>query len=71
MGSLLFLKFMLASGYIASCLDIQSTKLLKTKAKCLLDNDQNLLRLLVFLLFWSDLNEIIWFVFTSYVVSLS
>lgn len=59
MGSLFFLKVLLASGYIAACLDIESTELLKTEAKCLLDNDQNLLRLLVFLLLWLDLNEII------------
>lgn len=59
MDSLFFLKVLLASGYIAAHLDIESTELLKTEAKCLLDNDQNLLRLLVFLLLWLDLNEII------------
>lgn len=60
MYAIFFLKVLLASGHITVCLDTESIKLLKTGAKCLLlGNDQNLLRLLVFLLLWLDLNEII------------
>lgn len=36
-----FLKLPLASGSITSCLDTESTKLLKTEVQYLLDNDQN------------------------------
>lgn len=68
MDPFFFLQVPLASGSITACLNTKSTKFLKTEAKCLLGNDQNL-RFFVYLLLWLVLKEIILFVFTSHAFS--
>lgn len=49
--------YLLPAGCIATCLIVDSTKLLKTEAKWLWDNDKTQMRLLFFLLFHLDVNE--------------